>query len=95
MIRLDNVIVRPVETEKSLSESGKYTFIIHKDSGKPEIKLAVKEFYGVDVEKVNIVNYRSKLKSTGKGKTSTRRSAGKKAIITLKEGQKLNFNDFK
>ncbi len=94
MVRIDDVIVKPVETEKTLSEEGKYTFLVHPKATKGDVRTAVKEFYGVDVDKINMTTVREKMKG-GRGKEVTRRSAGKKAKVSLKDGQKLNFNDFK
>ncbi len=95
MLGINNVLVAPINTEKSVGMSGKYTFQVHLDADKSLVKEAVNHFYGVDVVKVCIVNLKEKKKSGAKGKESTRRKGMKKAIITLKDGQTLNFNDFK
>ncbi|MBI5306511.1 50S ribosomal protein L23 [Candidatus Wolfebacteria bacterium] len=78
-------------TEKSanFANERKYVFIIDKNANKPQVKKAIEAVYGVKVLNINIVNQKSKKKRLG-------RSIGvvpgkKKAIITLKEGNKLNF----
>ncbi|MBI3638216.1 50S ribosomal protein L23 [Candidatus Wolfebacteria bacterium] len=66
----------------------KYIFIVEKSANKPEIKKAIEVAYKVKVQDVNIVNVKGKSKRLGRnvGKTSP----FKKAIITLKEGQKID-----
>lgn len=95
MLRIEDVIVQPVQTEKSVSMPGKYTFNVHVEATKPEVKLAIKKFYGKEVEKVNMVNLGEKIRIAGRGRSIKKRSNFRKAIVTLKEGQTLNFNDFK
>lgn len=90
-----NVLVAPVVTEKSVAVTGKYAFRVHPEASKADIKAAVNEFYGVEVTNVNILAVKPKTRMVGRGRTMTKRSAGKKAIVTLKSGQTLNFNDFK
>jgi len=90
-----NVLVAPIVTEKSVAQSGKYAFRVHTDASKGDVKAAVKEFYGVDVMSVNMVAIKAKTRIVGRGRTMTKRATGKKAIVTLKDGQSLNFNDFK
>ena len=84
-----DVIIRPLISEKSteLMEDNKYTFIVDKDANKIEIKQALEEIFGVQVEKVNTANFEGKRKRLGRfpeGKTAS----WKKAIITLAEGSK-------
>jgi large subunit ribosomal protein L23 len=85
------LIKQPWITEKSvtLNEVGKYVFIVRPSATKNEVKKAVKELYQVDAVNVNIVNTRSKVK-TFRGKKSEK-SGKKKAIVTLKEGQKIDL----
>lgn len=90
-----NVLVAPIVTEKSVAVNGKYAFKVHTEASKADVKAAVKEFYGVDVETVNMIAIKAKTRTVGRGRIMTKRSAGKKAIVTLKSGQTLNFNDFK
>ncbi len=78
-------------TEKAgdLSGLNKYIFIVDKKANKSETKKAIESIYGVKVNDVNIVNAKEKSKRLGRslGKTS----AYKKAIITLKEGHKIDI----
>ena len=90
-----NVLVAPVVSEKSVAIPGKYTFKVDTGATKHEVKAAVKEFYGVEVVDVNMVAVKQKTRVVGRGRTATKRATGKKAIVTLKKGQTLNFNDFK
>ncbi len=77
-------------TEKAsdLSNLGKYIFVIDRSANKSEIKKAIESIYSVKVVSVNIINSKGKSKRLGRsiGKTS----AYKKAIVTLKEGQKID-----
>ena len=84
-----DIIKKPVVSEKSMMEMSnkKYTFIVHKEANKIQIKEAVeKMFDGTKVEKVNTVNGKGKKRRRGTvvGKTSDY----KKAIVTLKEDSK-------
>ncbi len=78
-------------TEKATDLSGlrKYIFIVDKKANKSEIKKGVELIYGVKVENLNIINTKGKAKRLGRslGKTS----AFKKAIVTLKEGEKIDI----
>jgi len=80
-----------VYTEKSnkLSANGKYSFKVDKKTTKCEIKTLIKKIFSVDVEKVNIVNTKEKTKRF-KGILGSKKSY-KKAIVTLKENQTINF----
>ena len=91
-----NIIIKPVITEKmtGLGEKlNRYGFIVHKGANKLQIKKAVEELYGVDVDAVNTMNYSGKEKSrfTKSGAITGRTSAYKKAIITLAEGETIDF----
>ena len=71
----------------------KYAFIVDKRANKLQIKQAVQDLYGVQVESVNTINYEGKLKSryTKTGIISGRRDAFKKAIVTLAKGETIDF----
>jgi len=92
-----SVILRPVVTEKMTTitekKSNRIAFIVDKKANKIEIKQAVKELYGVNVEDVNTMNCLGKNKSryTKAGYISGRTSATKKAVITLAEGEVIDF----
>jgi len=96
MVRITDVLIAPITTEKTVKEPGKYTFSVHLDADKAIIAKAIKQFYkGVKIKKINVVNLKGKEKTIGRGKVATRRSPLRKATITLEEGQTINFNDFK
>lgn len=78
-----DVIIKPVISERSMdiAQDKKYTFKVAVDANKTEIKQAVEEIFGVEVKKVNVMNMDGKLKRMGR--TEGRRSAYKKAIVTL------------
>lgn len=91
-----DIIHKPIITEKMTLQGEKlsqYGFIVNKKAGKVEIKKAVESLYGVKVASVNTMLYGGKLKSryTKAGVISGRTSAFKKAIITLVEGDKIDF----
>ncbi len=85
------LIKKPWVTERStdLSKLGKYVFLVKSSATKSEVKKAVKEIYKADAVAVNIVNRPAKRKRVGalKGK----QSGYKKAIVTLKTGQKIDI----
>ena len=91
-----DIIVRPVVTEKMNAQADslkKYGFIVNKKANKVQIKKAVENLYGVTVESVNTMFYSGKRKSrfTRTGYVSGRRNAFKKAVITLREGDSIDF----
>ena len=88
-IKYYDVILKPVITEKSMAGMGekKYTFLVHTEANKSQIKEAVeKMFEGTKVLKVNTMNQRGKNKR--RGYTVGRTNAIKKAIVTLTEESK-------
>ncbi len=86
-----DIIIKPIVTEKSMENSvlNKYTFKVDKNVNKIEIRNAIQEIFKVTVEKVNTVSMRGKVRRRGKyvGKTSD----WKKAVVTIKEGQKIEI----
>ena len=86
------LIKKPWVTEKSgdLSVRGQYVFMVDRDATKPEVKKAIKEIYKVDAVAVNMVNRPPKRKRFGRGLTGSQ-EAYRKAIVTLKEGQKIDI----
>ena len=87
---LEDVLIAPLISEKSydrIAASNSYTFFVHKNSNKPEIKRAVQELFDVDVLSVNTMYRKGKKKRFGYvlGQQSTR----KIAIVTLQEGQTI------
>lgn len=83
-----DVIIKPVITEQSMdmAQEKKYTFKVAVDANKTQVRLAVEEIFGVEVKKVNIMNYDGKLKRMGR--TMGKTAAYKKAIVTLKDSSK-------
>ncbi len=83
-----DVIIKPVITEKSMDDARerKYTFTVAPSANKTEVKLALEEIFGIEIEKVNIMNVKGKLKRMGR--TVGRTPDSKKAIVTLKENSK-------
>jgi len=95
-MKLSEVLVRPVITEKvnlQMERSGRYTFVVGKQSNKLEIKKAVEEFYGVKVTDVNtvVVPAKSKTRFTKAGLLSGRKPSYKKAIVTLAAGESIDL----
>ena len=89
-----DIIIRPLLTEKSYSgiANKKYVFIVSKDTNKTEIKLAVEKLFNVQVDSVNTLNCRGKLKRMGKNQGYT--PSFKKAIVQLKADSKtIEFFD--
>jgi len=92
MRNLYTVIKKPLFTEKgsALKESeNKLLVEVSRDSNKLEIKKAIEEIFKVKVEKVATIKTHGKWKKYGK--SIGKRSDRKKALITLKEGEKLDF----
>ena len=89
------IIVRPVISEKSMDETqrGKYTFAVHDDANKLQIKQAVEELFKVDVIGVNVLTSKPKEKrrNSRRGRTKGYTSAWRKAVVTLKAGDKIEF----
>jgi large subunit ribosomal protein L23 len=90
------ILKKPVVTEKMnriTEKQPRYGFIVDKRSNKLEIKKAVETMYGVTVEAVNTMIYRGKSKSRGTktGVVSGQRPNTKKAIVTLKKGESIDF----
>jgi large subunit ribosomal protein L23 len=90
-----SVLKKPLVTEKvsAMNEKGKYGFIVDADANKVEIKKAVEKQYGVNVERINTMNVMGKLKTryTKAGVLSGRKRNYKKAIVTLAEGEVIDF----
>lgn len=87
-----NIIIRPLITEKisDLQEKErKVAFVVNPDANKVEIKRAVEKRFNVKVEKVATANFMGKVKKMGR--YEGRRPDFKKAVVTLKEGFKIEF----
>ena len=91
-LRLMQVILAPVISEKSTFVADKHNqvaFRVVQNATKPEIKAAVEFMFKVQVESVTVSNVRGKEKRFGQ--TAGRRSNWKKAYVSLKPGQEINF----
>ena len=89
-----DIIIRPIITEKAMlgTSQKKYTFKVDKNANKVEIAKAVEKVFGVQVEKVNTLNVRGKMRR--RGRTTGFTPAWKKAVVKLKEGSKgIEFFD--
>jgi large subunit ribosomal protein L23 len=90
-----SVLIKPLVTEKvsALNEKGKYGFVVAKTANKVQIKKAVEKAYGVTVESVNTMRYNGKTKSryTKTGVVSGRTSSYKKAVVSVGEGEVIDF----
>lgn len=87
-----NIIIRPLITEKisNLQEvENKVAFVVDRSANKIEIRKAVEEKFDVKVKKVATINVKGKVKRLGR--FEGRRSHWKKAVVTLKEGFKIDF----
>ena len=90
------ILIKPLITEKAetLSEGlNKYSFVVAKGANKVEIRKAVQDMYGVNVTSVNtvIMPGKAKNRTTKSGVLKGRVAAYKKAIITLVEGEDIDF----
>lgn len=84
-----DVIFSPVLSEKAVGEIevGKYAFYVHPNANRTQIKEAIETVFTVDVTKINLLNVQGKLKR--QGRYEGRRPERKKAIVTLKPGQRI------
>lgn len=94
MADLNNILLRPVLTEKTAGimnddDITRLVFRVKKDATKPQIREAVQSIFGVKVQKVNTLKMPGKPKRFGR--YQGRRSGYKKAIITLQEGESFDL----
>jgi large subunit ribosomal protein L23 len=87
----NEVLIAPVVSEKSYSliTDRKYTFRVHEDAHKTQVRQAVEQLFDVEVQSVNIVKVQSKPKR--RGMTRGRRPGWKKAIVQLREGHEIEI----
>ncbi|MFN9595895.1 MAG: 50S ribosomal protein L23 [Bacteroidota bacterium] len=91
-----NILQKPIVTEKMTrltEKSGRYGFIVNPKANKIQIKKAVEEMYGVVVVDINTMNQNGKTRTRGTktGFTKGRTKNVKKAIVTLKAGDSIDF----
>lgn len=91
---MKEILIRPIITEKStfLEKEGKYVFEVSPKANKIEIKKAIEEIYKVKPIKINIIKVKGK--TVRYGRTSGRTKSWKKAIVTLKKGEKIDLTSF-
>lgn len=96
-MNISQVIVRPVLTEKSVrgTESNKFTFEVHEDATKIDVKNALETLYGSKVDKVNISKRLAKHRFGRKRFIVEKRHEARRAIVTLKKGEKLDLSKLK
>ena len=90
-MELYEVLRRPLITEKNtmLSAQNKYTFEVAREANKPMIREAVEKIFKVDVTKVNTSYVRGKMRRVRRSRGMTRE--WKKAVVTLKPGQRIDI----
>jgi large subunit ribosomal protein L23 len=86
-----DVLIAPVVSEKSygLLDDNKYTFVVHPDANKTEIKIAVEKIFGVKVTAVNTMNRKGKARRTRNG--LGKRKDTKRAIVSVAAGQSIDI----
>jgi large subunit ribosomal protein L23 len=87
----NEVLLAPVVSEKSYSliTDRKYTFKVHKDAHKTQVRQAVEELFGVHVVNVNILKVQAKPKR--RGLTKGMRPGWKKAVVQVREGEQIEI----
>jgi large subunit ribosomal protein L23 len=90
------ILLKPVLTEKLTAQEEhlhRYGFFVDRSANKVQIKKAVEEMYGVTVDSVNTMRYtgKNKSRSTKAGVIPGRGNHFKKAMITLRKGEKIDF----
>ena len=91
-----NILIKPIVTEKMTAqgeEFNRYGFVVEKSANKLEIKKAVEELYDVKVSEVNTMRYAGKRKQrhTKSGVSIGKTASYKKAVVTLAEGEVIDF----
>jgi large subunit ribosomal protein L23 len=88
-IKIPTILLQPRVSEKAgkMAQMDKYVFLVAKGSNKVEVKKAVEATYKVRVTQVNVINNKGKARNFGRTKGTT--SDFKKAIVTLKKGDKI------
>ena len=90
-----SVLIRPLITEKvsAQNEKGKYGFVVEKSANKVQIRKEIEKMYGVTVQAVNTMNYQGKTKTrnTKAGMVKGRMPSYKKAIVSVADGDVIDF----
>lgn len=92
-MKLTDIVVRPVISEKSMQDAGKgkFTFVVAQFATKTMIKHAVSEMFTVNVTHVITRIQKGKTKRTGTRRMEKTLSSWKKAVVTLKSGEKISL----
>ncbi len=92
---MKDVLIKPIITEKSLQDvgGGKFTFRVNKKANKIDIKRAVEDFFRVKVISIATSIVKGSRKRTGERRVEVSVSSWKKAIVKLKEGQRIDLFD--
>jgi large subunit ribosomal protein L23 len=90
------ILLKPIVTEKMTAQGedlNRYGFVVEKRANKLQIKKAVEDMYGVTVKSINTMRYGGKQKSryTKSGMLKGKTSSTKKAIVTLADGEIIDF----
>jgi large subunit ribosomal protein L23 len=87
----NDILLAPVVSEKSYSHlpERKYTFRVHQDAHKTQVRQAVEEMFGVKVERVNMITVQAKPKRRGLSKGT--KPGWKKAVVQLREGDTIEI----
>ena len=90
-----DVILGPIISEKSMNDAskGKYTFKVTIKAGKADIKKAVEERYKVNAIKISTITVKGRSVRAGAKRLEVAKSVFKKAIVTVKAGQKISIFD--
>jgi large subunit ribosomal protein L23 len=91
-----DILIKPLVTEKMTAQSerfNRYGFVVDRRASKPQIKKAVESLYNVSVDSVNTMVYGGKIKSryTKGGVITGKTATFKKAIVTLVDGDSIDF----
>ncbi len=90
------ILIKPIVTERMTHQGetlNKYGFLVHKDANKVQIRKAIEDMYQVTVESVNTIRYKGKkrMQYTRTGILEGRKPNYKKAIVTLVDGDSIDF----
>lgn len=90
-----SIYLKPIITEKfsAMADKGRYAFIVERTANKVEIKNAIQKAYGVTINSVNTMNYigKTKFRYTKTKVMSGQVKQAKKAVVTLKKGDSIDF----
>ena len=90
-MRINNYLIKPIITEKSVARSSEYAFKVNKKASKGAVANEVEKTYGVDVVSVRTMIVRGKKRRLGRTNKFKTTENWKKAIVSLKDGQKIEL----